>query len=128
MCTSCLRKGFSFLSSSDRSSPSSHSFIPVWSTQACKVAKAAALTFACRETKTHTITPVQNPSVLLKVLHAYLAVSQYCNDRDTQRFNMLLQSRSHGCSELLQDGQGLLDLINRQRYNDFLSHCSQKDT
>jgi len=51
VCTSCRRKGFSFLSSSDRSSPSSQSFIPVCSTQACRVVIAAALTLDCRDTE-----------------------------------------------------------------------------
>ena len=40
--TSCLRKGFSFFSSSENSSPSSHSFIPVCTTQLFRVARAAA--------------------------------------------------------------------------------------
>lgn len=48
VCTSCLRKGFSLLSSSDRSSPSSQSFMPVCSTQACRVVMAAARTLVYR--------------------------------------------------------------------------------
>lgn len=47
--TSCLKKGFSFLSSSERSSPSSHSFMPVCSAQAFTVARAAARTLFWRE-------------------------------------------------------------------------------
>lgn len=42
--TSCLRKGFSRFSSSDKSSPSSHSFRPVCSTHTFRVVKAAART------------------------------------------------------------------------------------
>lgn len=40
----------------------------------------------------------------------YLAVSEYSDNRDSQWFNMLFESRSHGCSQLLQDSQCLLDL------------------
>lgn len=40
----------------------------------------------------------------------YLAVSQHGDDGDSQRFDVLLESGSHGCSQLLQDGQGLLHL------------------
>ncbi len=54
--TSCLRKGFSFLSSSDRSSPSSHSFIPVCSTHAFSVDKAAARTLAWSQISSKLLT------------------------------------------------------------------------
>lgn len=42
----------------------------------------------------------------------YLAVSQDSDDRESQCFHMLLKSTSHGCSQLLQDGQRLLNLLN----------------
>lgn len=45
--TSCLKKGFSFLSSSDKSSPSNHSFMPVCSAHAFTVASAVARTLFC---------------------------------------------------------------------------------
>lgn len=45
----------------------------------------------------------------------YLAVSQYSNDRDTQGFDMLFESRTHGCRQLLQHGQGLLDLKDTEK-------------
>lgn len=57
VCTSCRRKGFSLFSSSDRSSPSSHSFIPVCSTHACRVVMAAVLTLSCRGTQTYPSSP-----------------------------------------------------------------------
>lgn len=44
----------------------------------------------------------------------YLTVSQHSDDRNPQSFDVLLQARSHGCSQLLQDGQGLLDLDTRR--------------
>ena len=58
-----------------------------------------------------------NRTLLLNVLDVsecaqYLAVSQYSDNRYSQCFNMLLESGSHGCSQLLQDRQGLLDLEN----------------
>lgn len=40
----------------------------------------------------------------------YLAVSQDSDDGDPQRFDVLLDSRTHGCSQLLQNAQSLLHL------------------
>jgi len=44
----------------------------------------------------------------------YLAVSQYGDDGESQGFNVLLESRSHGYRQLLQNSESLLDLENKQ--------------
>ncbi|TNN43788.1 hypothetical protein EYF80_046025 [Liparis tanakae] len=102
----------------------SWSFIPVCSTQACRVVIAAALTLDCRDTEDmSTITRQDQETqrfgfigLLSSRIDLKVDIFHYGDDGESQGFNVLLESRSHGDRQLLQNSESLLDLENKQTF------------
>lgn len=63
----------------------------------------------------HSVMEILFKLLELRLEVEYLAVSQNSDNREPQSFHMLLESGSYGCSQLLQNTQGLLDLQTTNR-------------